>query len=94
MRTQQPTVRLADLTEDFTADPYSAFAALRSRGPVHHVRFPTGDESWLVVGYKEVRAAFADPRLRNDVRHSADFEDDGLYAVGRNMLQTDRKSVV
>ncbi|MFJ6569322.1 cytochrome P450 [Streptomyces sp. NPDC091292] len=35
------------------------------------------------------RAAFADPRLRNDVRHSADFEDDGLYSVGRNMLQVD-----
>ncbi|MGW2857141.1 cytochrome P450, partial [Streptomyces sp. NPDC001215] len=89
MRTQHPTVRLADLTDDFTADPYSAFAALRSRGSVHHVRFPTGDESWLVVGHEEVRAAFVDPRLRNDVRHSADFEDDGLYAVGRNMLQVD-----
>ncbi|MGW7066889.1 cytochrome P450 family protein [Streptomyces sp. NPDC054855] len=89
MRTSHPTLRLADLTEDFTADPYSAFTALRSRGPVHHVRFPTGDESWLVVGHEEVRAAFVDPRFRNDVRHSADFEDDGLYAVGRNMLQVD-----
>lgn len=89
MRTQRPTLRLADLTEDFTADPYTAFTALRSRGPVHYVRFPTGDESWLVVGHEEVRAAFADPRFRNDVRHSADFEDDGLYAVGRNMLQVD-----
>ncbi|MEV6838598.1 cytochrome P450 [Streptomyces sp. NPDC051133] len=89
MRTQHPTVRLADLTDDFTANPYPAFAALRSRGPVHHVRFPTGDESWLVVGHEEVRAAFADPRLRNDVRHSADFVDDGLYSVGRNMLQVD-----
>ncbi|MEW1928706.1 cytochrome P450 [Streptomyces sp. NPDC088360] len=89
MRTQQPTVELAELTDDFTADPYSAFSALRSRGPVHHVRFPTGDESWLVVGHEEVRAAFAAPGLRNDVRHSADFEDDGLYAVGRNMLQVD-----
>ncbi|MFI2642017.1 cytochrome P450 [Streptomyces sp. NPDC018610] len=89
MSTQHPTVRLADLTDDFTADPYSAFTALRSRGPVHHVRFPTGDESWLVVGHEEVRAAFAEPRLRHDVRHSADFEDDGLYAVGRNMLQVD-----
>ncbi|MGW7273102.1 cytochrome P450 family protein [Streptomyces sp. NPDC054864] len=89
MRTQHPTLRLDDLTDDFTADPYAAFRALRSRGPVHHVRFPTGDESWLVVGHEEVRAAFADPRLLNDVRHSADFEDDGLYAVGRNMLQVD-----
>lgn len=90
MPTQQhPTVQLADLTDDFATDPYSAFTALRSRGPVHHVRFPTGDESWLVIGHAEVRAAFADPRLRNDVRHSADFEDDGLYAVGRNMLQVD-----
>lgn len=89
MHAQHPTVRLADLTDDFTADPYSAFTALRSRGPVHHARYPSGDESWLVVGYEEVRAAFVDPRLRNDVRHSADFEDDGLYAVGRNMLQVD-----
>ncbi|GAA3088901.1 cytochrome P450 [Streptomyces rectiviolaceus] len=89
MRTQHPTVRLTDLTDDFTADPYSAFTALRSRGSVHYVRFPTGDESWLVVGHEEVRTAFVDPRLRNDVRHSADFEDDGLYAVGRNMLQAD-----
>ncbi|MFI0237913.1 cytochrome P450 [Streptomyces sp. NPDC016845] len=90
MRTQQPpTVQLTDLTDDFATDPYSAFTALRARGPVHHVRYPTGDESWLVVGHAEVRAAFADPRLRNDVRHSADFEDDGLYAVGRNMLQVD-----
>ncbi|MFH8484494.1 cytochrome P450 [Streptomyces longisporoflavus] len=86
---QHATVQLADLTDDFTADPYSAFAALRSRGAVHHARFPTGDESWLVIGHEEVRAAFADPRLRNDVRHSADFEDDGLYAVGSNMLQVD-----
>ncbi|MFI7387303.1 cytochrome P450 [Streptomyces sp. NPDC049813] len=89
MRTQHPTVQLAALTDDFVADPYSAFRALRPRGPVHHVRFPTGDESWLVIGHEEVRAAFADPRLRNDVRHSADFTDDGLYAVGRNMLQVD-----
>ncbi|GAA2332446.1 cytochrome P450 [Streptomyces kunmingensis] len=86
---QHPTVQLADLTDDFVVDPYSVFSALRPRGPVHHVRFPTGDESWLVVGHAEVRAAFADPRMRNDVRHSADFEDDGLYAVGRNMLQAD-----
>lgn len=89
MRTQHSTVELADHTGDFVSDPYSAFTALRSRGPVHHVRFPTGDESWLVVGHEEVRAAFVDPRLCNDVRHSADFEDDGLYSVGRNMLQVD-----
>lgn len=89
MRTQHSIVELADLTDDFTTDPYSVFTALRTRGPVHHARFPTGDESWLVVGHEEVRAAFADPRLRNDVRHSADFEDDGLYSVGRNMLQAD-----
>ncbi|MFE6159250.1 cytochrome P450 [Streptomyces sp. NPDC056486] len=89
MRTQRPTVQLADLTDDFTADPYSAFTALRSHGPVHHVRFPTGDESWLVIGHEEVRTAFVDPRLRNDVRHSADFKDDGLYSVGSNMLQVD-----
>ncbi|MDI3405759.1 cytochrome P450 [Streptomyces sp. B-S-A6] len=86
---EQHTEELAAWTRDFAVDPYSAFRALRERGPVHHVRFPTGDTAWMILGHEEARAALADPRMRHDVRHSAEYDSDGLYSIGRNMLQTD-----
>ncbi|MZD03598.1 cytochrome P450 [Streptomyces sp. SID5785] len=85
----QHTEELAAWTADFAADPYTAFRALRERGPVHHVRFPTGDTAWMILGYEEARAALADPRMRHDVRHSDEYDSDGLYSIGRNMLQVD-----
>ncbi|CAL9369512.1 Cytochrome P450 monooxygenase PikC [Streptomyces sp. enrichment culture] len=48
---------------DFTRDPYAVFAALRERGPVHHVRFPEGTDGWLVVGHRHARAVLSDSRL-------------------------------
>ncbi|NBE51839.1 cytochrome P450 family protein [Streptomyces boluensis] len=83
------TEELAAWTGDFGIDPYPAFRALRERGPVHHVRFPTGDTAWMILGHEEARAALADPRMRHDVRYSAEYDSDGLYSIGRNMLQTD-----
>jgi cytochrome P450 len=83
------TEDLAALTQDFATDPYTALRALRARGPVHHVRFPTGDTAWMIVGHAEARAALADPRMCLDVRHSAEYDSDGLHSIGRNMLQTD-----
>src|SRR5690606_10107146 len=46
-------------------------------------------DAWLVVTREAARAALTDPRLRNDIRHSATWETDGGHAVGRNMLQSD-----
>ncbi|MFF2507820.1 cytochrome P450 [Streptomyces sp. NPDC058067] len=83
------TEELAAWTGDFATDPYAAFQALRARGPVHHVRFPTGDTAWMILGHAEARAALTDARMRHDVRHSAEYDSDGLYSIGRNMLQTD-----
>jgi pentalenolactone synthase len=40
-----------------------ALRALRRHGPVHRVRTRTGDEAWLVTGYREVRRLLADDRL-------------------------------
>lgn len=85
----QHTEELAAWTDDFAIDPYPALRALRERGPVHHVRFPTGDIAWMIVGHEEARAALADARMRHDVRYSAEYDSDGLYSIGRNMLQTD-----
>ncbi|MDX3852685.1 cytochrome P450 [Streptomyces sp. AK02-01A] len=74
--------------EEFTADPYPRLAELRAGGPVRRVRTPFA-ELWMVVGHETVRSALADPRLRNDIRHSRDWDSDGGYAIGRNMLQVD-----
>ncbi|WP_341540410.1 cytochrome P450 [Pseudonocardia endophytica] len=37
--------------------------ALQESAPIAHVRTPAGDVAWLVTGYDEARALFADPRL-------------------------------
>ncbi|MGW5969764.1 cytochrome P450 family protein [Streptomyces sp. NPDC055186] len=70
-------------------DPYAVYAALRAEGPVHRVHVPGSGDSWLVVTHEAVRRALTDPRLRNDIRHSATWETDGGHAIGRNMLQSD-----
>ncbi|RSN46816.1 cytochrome P450 [Streptomyces sp. WAC 04229] len=64
-------------------------AALRAAGAVHRVSVPGSGESWLVVTRDAARAALTDPRLRNDIRHSASWDSDGGHAIGRNMLQSD-----
>ncbi|WP_329289759.1 cytochrome P450 [Streptomyces pseudovenezuelae] len=85
-----PTLQeLAPDGHDLASDPYTVYAALRAKGPVHRVLVPGSGESWLVVAHDAARAALTDPRLRNDIRHSSTWQSDGGHAVGRNMLQTD-----
>jgi cytochrome P450 len=85
-----PTLQdLAPDGHDPAADPHLVHAALRERGPVHRVLVPGSGETWLVVTRDAARAALTDPRLRNDIRHSSTWQDDGGHALGRNMLQTD-----
>lgn len=69
--------------------PFERLAALRAEGPAHRVHVPGSGDAWLVVTREAVRTALTDPRLRNDIRHSAGWESDGGHAVGRNMLQSD-----
>ncbi|OEJ34973.1 cytochrome P450 family protein [Streptomyces subrutilus] len=66
-------VDLLELSPDFTRDPYPVYAALREKGPVHHVRTPDDEEMWLVVGHDACRTAFTDPRLSRDWRGSGDM---------------------
>ncbi|MEU8503006.1 cytochrome P450 [Streptomyces lavendulae] len=85
-----PTLEeLAPAGVDVVADPYPVYAALREKGHVHRVHVPGTGDVWLVLGRDEVRAALTDPRLRNDIRHSASWESDGGNAIGLNMLQAD-----
>ncbi|WP_395573068.1 cytochrome P450 [Streptomyces sp. BK79] len=85
-----PTLEeLAPPGHDPVTDPYAVYAVLRARGPVHRVLVPGSGECWLVVSRDAARAALTDPRLRNDIRHSASWRTDGGHALGRNMLQSD-----
>ncbi|MFE7129148.1 cytochrome P450 [Streptomyces sp. NPDC057617] len=88
MRADQ-IVELTSAAPDFFADPYPAYRKLRAQGPVRRLRMPAGEDVWMVLGYDAVRDALGDSRLRNDVRHSASYDSDGGYAIGRNMLQVD-----
>ncbi|MFC8449735.1 cytochrome P450 [Kitasatospora sp. NPDC057223] len=85
-----PTLQdLAPAGLDVTVDPYPVYAALRAEGPVHRIHVPGSGEAWLIVARDEARAALTDPRLRNDIRFSSTWTDDGGHAVGLNMLQAD-----
>lgn len=85
-----PTLEeLAPDGHDLASNPYPVYAALRTKGAVHRVLVPGSGESWLVVTHDAARAALTDPRLSNDIRHSASWRGDGGHAIGRNMLQTD-----
>ncbi|MBP2477342.1 cytochrome P450 [Crossiella equi] len=59
-------------TPEFKRDPYPVYAALRERGPVHRVRFPSGVVGWLVTGYDAAVATLSDPRLAKNHRHGGD----------------------
>lgn len=56
---------------------------------MHRVPTEDSDDIRVILGHEEVRAALTDARLSNDVRNSSRWVDDGGYAIGRNMLQTD-----
>ncbi|WP_399886764.1 cytochrome P450 [Streptomyces sp. BBFR51] len=72
-----------------TAPTLEELAALRAEGAVHRVHVPGSGESLLVVTRDAARAALTDPRLSNDIRHSASWQSDGGHAIGHNMLQSD-----
>ncbi len=75
-----------------TADPYAAYAALRTAGPVHRIAGPDGSPSWLVTRYDDVRRALADPRLSVDKRNALPGNYRGLSlppALDANLLNMD-----
>ncbi|WP_405061179.1 cytochrome P450 [Kribbella sp. NBC_01505] len=75
-----------------TSDPYAAYAALRTAGPVHRIEGPDGSPSWLVTRYDDVRRALADPRLSVDKRNALPGNYRGLSlppALDANLLNMD-----
>ncbi|MFC9586579.1 cytochrome P450 [Streptomyces yangpuensis] len=82
---------LVDLTahaEEFNADPYPFYDALRASGPVHRLVLG-GERAWLVVGHQEAREALSHPGLSKNWLGSEPYEVTQVHAVARNMLDTD-----
>ena len=76
-------------------DPFPLFAAVREIGPVHQVTLADGHGAWLVVGFREARAALNDPRLSKDMQAAFAMEGNVLAeglpgkAFARHMLAVD-----
>ncbi|MFE6721629.1 cytochrome P450 [Streptomyces albidoflavus] len=67
---------------EFAADPYPAYAWLRTHEPVHKTRLPSGVEAWLVTRYADARQTLADPRLsKNPVHHADDAAGRGRTGI-------------
>jgi cytochrome P450 len=59
----------------YIADPHAFYARLRGTAPVQRATLPDGQGVWLLTGYAEVEAAFADPRLVKDPRNARSPDD-------------------
>ncbi|MGM0363782.1 cytochrome P450 [Streptomyces jietaisiensis] len=73
---------------EFAANPYPAYAWLRTHSPVHRTRLPSGVEAWLVTRYADARRALADPRLSKNPAH----HDEPAHARGRTGIPGERKA--
>ncbi|PRY41288.1 cytochrome P450 family protein [Umezawaea tangerina] len=80
-------IDLREFGERYYDDPHSVYRELRDRGPVHRALLPDGRTAWLVLGYKEVRDALADPGLSNDVARSR--RERGRDTSGAHLLLSD-----
>jgi cytochrome P450 len=65
---QPPQVDPFDPT--FKANPYPAYAQLRSTAPVHRVTLPDGRRVWLVTRYDDVASVLKDERFAKDWRNA------------------------
>ena len=51
----------------FKANPYPAFAQIRSQDPVYQMKRPSGQVVWLITRYKDADAVLRDQRFVKDV---------------------------
>ncbi|MFV2011050.1 MULTISPECIES: cytochrome P450 family protein [unclassified Micromonospora] len=65
----------------YIADPYPTLARIRSNGPVSILHSDEGLPMWVIARYRDVRAALADPRFRQDARRAQALADDRVAGV-------------
>jgi cytochrome P450 len=81
----------------FKANPYPAYAELRSTAPIHRITLLDGRGVWLVTRYEDVLAIFKDERFVKDWRKVLTSEQLAqipqvppvMEPLSKNMLETD-----
>ncbi|MBT2571833.1 cytochrome P450 [Planococcus sp. ISL-110] len=76
-------------TEQFTQNPYPTYEKLREGDPVHAVRFPDGQNGWMVTRYKDAEEVLKDPRFIKDMSKIYGDSMDMLSVFTQNMLFSD-----
>lgn len=89
----KPVIPAAELyTDEFAADPYSAWARMRRDSPVCLVNSPRFD-SYLITRFDDAKAALTDPRLSKDLygpgQHYLQIFGPNSEGLNRNMLNSD-----
>ncbi|MBA0052614.1 cytochrome P450 [Streptomyces sp. AJS327] len=89
------------MDDEFLTNPYPAYQALQSGGPVHRMLLPSGLRVWAVVSYEEARTALTHPSLSKDFDASVqlgyfdrEMTEGGIpraehSSVGQHMLNMD-----
>ena len=76
-------------SNEFTQNPYPAYSKLREMDPVHQVRFPDGQQGWLVTSYEDGTAVLKDQRFIKDFSKLYGSSMDQMSVFTQNMLFSD-----
>lgn len=76
-------------SDEFTQNPYPAYSKLREMDPVHQVRFPDGQQGWLITRYEDGIAVLKDQRFIKDFSKLYGSSMDQMSVFTQNMLFSD-----
>lgn len=76
-------------TDQFTQHPYPTYSKLREEDPVHAVRFPDGQNGWMVTRYRDAEEVLKDPRFIKDISKIYGGSMDQMSVFTQNMLFSD-----
>ncbi|RNF39432.1 cytochrome P450 family protein [Planococcus salinus] len=76
-------------SKDFIRNPYPAYNKIREINPVHQVRFPDGQQGWLVTSYPEAVDVLTDQRFIKDYSKLFGGSMDQMSVFTQNMLFSD-----
>ncbi|HEY4390851.1 MAG TPA: cytochrome P450 [Paenibacillus sp.] len=76
-------------TNAFTQNPYPTYSQLREGDPVYRMKFPDGQNGWMITRYEDGVEVLKDPRFIKDFTKlsGADIYSESVFA--RNMLFAD-----
>ncbi|ANU11657.1 cytochrome P450 [Planococcus antarcticus DSM 14505] len=76
-------------TEQFTQNPYPIYSKMREEDPIHAVRFPDGQNGWMVTRYEDAEKVLKDPRFTKDLSKIYGGSMDQMSVFTQNMLFSD-----